>query len=74
MTPYWPALLSLLKKSANLVELDTSGRSSKSKDSHKVLRPNRPAFAPLKRPSEVRTIDSHDLLSPHPKSQDIQLL
>jgi hypothetical protein len=44
-------------------------RSSKSKDSRKVLRPTRPASAPPERPSKVRTIDPRDLLS-RPNSPD----
>jgi hypothetical protein len=45
-------------------------RSSKSKDSHRVLRPTRPASAPPERSSKVRTFDQRDRLSPRPKSPD----
>jgi len=44
-------------------------RSSKSKDSPRILRP-RPASTPPERPSKVRTIDPRDRLSPRPKSPD----
>jgi hypothetical protein len=44
-------------------------RSSKSKDSPRVLRP-RPASAPPERSSIVRTIDPRDRLSPRPRSPD----